>query len=111
MSTRIREEISNVLTRGVKDPRLNNITITDVKMNRDLKKARVYYCLLGDESQKKDAENGLKSALGFMKREVASRLGLRYMPEIKFLFDESFDYSSKIDKIFDTINKKEYPGL
>ncbi|KPA18161.1 Ribosome-binding factor A [Candidatus Magnetomorum sp. HK-1] len=108
ISARIREEISNVLTREIKDPRLNNITVTSVKMNTNLKQARIYYCLLGDEAQKKDAANGLKSALGFIKREMARRLGLRYMPDIKFIFDESFDYSSKIDKLFNTLNKNEH---
>ena len=105
VSTRIREEISKVLMREVKDPRLSNITITDVKMNRDLKQARIYYCLLGDEEKKKDAEKGIKSALGFIKRELAGRLGLRYMPVLKFIFDESFDYGSRIDNLFESLKK------
>jgi len=107
VSTRIREEISTVLMREVKDPRLSNITITNVKTNRDLKQARVYYCLLGDDIQKKNAANGLKSAMGFLKREVARRLGLRYMPDIKFIFDESLDYSSKIDQLFDSLKRND----
>jgi len=106
VSARIREEVSNVLIRDIKDPRIKNITVTSVKMNTNLKQARIYYCLLGDEKKKKDAVNGLKSALGFIKREVASRLGLRYMPDIKFIFDESFDYSTKIDKLLETLKNK-----
>jgi ribosome-binding factor A len=104
VSSKIREQISNLLMRDVKDPRIKNITITDVKMNNDLKKARIYYCLAGDESHKHNAKMGLKSAMGFIKREMANRLDLRYMPELQFLFDESFDTGSRIDQLFEKIS-------
>ncbi|ETR72111.1 MAG: Ribosome-binding factor A [Candidatus Magnetoglobus multicellularis str. Araruama] len=103
VSSKIREQISRVLLRDVKDPRIKNVTITAVKMNNDLKKARVYYCLAGDDIQKQNASKGLKSALGFIKREVAGRLDLRYMPDIQFLFDESMDTGSKMDQLFEKI--------
>jgi ribosome-binding factor A len=103
VSSKIWEEISQVLMREVKDPRIKNITITDVKMNNDLKKARIYYCLPGNDIQRQDAASGLKSAMGFIKREMASRLDLRYMPEFQFYFDKSFDHSSRIDQLFEQI--------
>jgi ribosome-binding factor A len=104
VSSKIREEISQVLMRDVKDPRIKNITITDVKMNNDLKKARIYYCLAGDDNQKQDAAQGLKSAMGFIKREMANRLDLRYMPEFQFYFDESLDTGSRIDQLLEKIS-------
>jgi len=107
VSSKIREEISKVIMREVKDPRVKNITITAVKMNNDLRQARVYYCLGGDEHQRQDAAIGLKKAAGFIKREMASRLDLRYMPDIRFHFDESFDEGSRIDQIFKQIKQTE----
>jgi len=104
VSSKIREEISQVLMRDVKDPRIKNVTITDVKMNNDLRKARIYYCIAGDDIQKKNAALGLKSAMGFIKREMASRLGLRYMPELSFYFDESLDTGSRIDQLLNKIS-------
>jgi ribosome-binding factor A len=103
VSSKIREEISRVLMRDVKDPRVKKITITDVKMNRDLKKARIYYCIAGGDLERQNAAMGLKSAMGFIKREMANRLDLRYMPEFQFFFDESLDTGSRIDQLLEKI--------
>ncbi|CAN2041595.1 Ribosome-binding factor A [Candidatus Magnetomoraceae bacterium gMMP-15] len=104
---RIKQELSELLLKNIKDPRLEMVTITTVKVSRDLRSARIYYSLLGDEEKKQNTAKGFKSALGFLKREMAARLGLRYMPDLKFFYDESFDYGSHIDKILDNLHLED----
>jgi ribosome-binding factor A len=95
----IRKVLSDILRREIKDPRLEMAVITGVKMARDLKSARVYFTVNGDAQDKEQAMNAFKSAHGFVKRALGGRLGLRYMPELKFYHDDSFDYGSHIDDI------------
>ena len=96
---RIQEELSTLISRKIKDPRLEWATITSVKMTRDLKMARVYYCVFGDDEKKDAVGSAFASAHGFIKRELAKKLGLRYMPNLEFFYDESFDYGQRIDDL------------
>jgi ribosome-binding factor A len=91
--------LSDVLLKRIKDPRLKSATITDVKISRDLRIARIYFTTNGDKKSVEEAIEGFKSAIGYVKRTLAGQLGLRYMPELRFFYDESFDYGSHIDKI------------
>jgi ribosome-binding factor A len=95
----IHKVLSDVLLKRIKDPRLKSATITDVKMSRDLRIARIYFTTAGNEKNVEEAIEGFKSAIGYVKRTLAGQLGLRYMPELRFFYDESFDYGSHIDKI------------
>ena len=104
IGTRILEEMADLLVKDIKDPRLEMVTITNVKMSNNLRYARIYYSLVGDEKKKKGADEGFKRAMGFIKRELARRLRLRYMPDVEFLYDESFDYGSRIDSILKELN-------
>lgn len=79
------------------------IVITGVKMSRDLRMARIYYTTSSGVKNTSEASEGFKSALGYVKRQLSRELGLRYMPDLKFLYDKSFDYGSHIDKILKTI--------
>lgn len=101
----IKKTLSDILARKVKDPRLYMITITSVKMSADLKSARIYFAPSGPQGDKDRAAEGLKSALGFVKRTLARELGLRYMPEIQFFYDDSFDYAGRIDRVLETIDQ------
>lgn len=87
------------MLKKIKDPRLEFATISNVKMSRDLRIARIYFTTTGDKKSAEEALEGFKSAIGYVKRTLAGQLGLRYMPELKFFYDESFDYGSHIDKI------------
>ena len=93
------EEISQVVIRVVKDPRIKGITLTRVRVSGDLRYARVFFSLLGDESRQREAILGLQSAKGIIKRELAKHLRLRYMPEIEFAFDDSLNYADHIEKL------------
>jgi len=84
---RIREEISELLLRRVKDPRIGFVTITGVELSPNLRYAKVYYSVVGTEEDRKRAGQGLESACGFIKRELAGRLQLKFMPDIEFHYD------------------------
>ena len=99
VSGHIQKALSDILLKKIKDPRLEFATITNVKMSRDLRVARIYFTITGDKKSAEEALEGFKSAIGYVKRTLAGQLGLRYMPELKFFYDESFDYGSHIDKI------------
>lgn len=102
----IQRVLSELLTKDVKDPRLEMVTITAVKMTRDLRLARIYFSLAGGEAEKEAAQAGFEKAFGYIKRSLAQKLDLRYMPDLKFFFDESFDYGKHIDSIIKSLNLK-----
>jgi ribosome-binding factor A len=102
----LKQTIAVLIQRKVKDPRVEGITITDVDVSVDLKNARIFFCIL-DSSRKEEALEGLKSAAGFLRREINKELRLRSVPNLFFSYDESFDYGSKIDEILENIGKHE----
>ncbi|ACL06418.1 30S ribosome-binding factor RbfA [Desulfatibacillum aliphaticivorans] len=106
---RIQQELSALIQKRINDPRLEWATITGVKMTKDLKIARVYYCVFGEEEKKIKVGEAFQQAHGFIKRELAKKLGLRYMPELEFFFDESFDYGRKIESILREIGPLDSP--
>ena len=105
----IQEVLSDLLKKSIRDPRLAMVTITSVKMSRDLKLARIYFSIYGDSSKRDAAAKGFESARGFIKRSLARRLGLRYMPDLKFFYDESFDYGSHIEQLLGKITTDNGP--
>ena len=106
----IHKTLSNLLQKDIHDPRLEMATITGVKMSRDLRKARVYFAISGTAAAKGGAVKGFESAMGYIKRTLARQLGLRYMPELTFFYDESFDYGSRIDEVLESVKKPEANG-
>jgi len=100
----VQKLLSAVLQKEIKDPRLKTVVITGVKMTRDLKSARIYFTVNGGGKEKKQAMKAFRSARGYVKRSLAARLGLRYMPDLKFFYDDSFDYGSHIDDILRSLN-------
>ena len=106
VSGQVQKVLSDILLKKIKDPRLETATITSVKMSRDLKFARVYFVTSGGKESVKEAIEGFKSALGYVKRKLAAQLGLRYMPELRFFYDDSFDYGSHIDKVIKAVKSE-----
>jgi len=105
----IQETLADLLNKSIHDPRLQRATITTVKMSADLKLARVYFAIYGDDKKSEDAAKGFESARGFIKRILAPKLGLRYMPDLKFFYDDSFDYGSHIDQLLEKIKTDDGP--
>jgi ribosome-binding factor A len=103
----IKQELSSILRREVGDPRIANITVTDVKLTDDLRSARIYFVELGKDRLSADVEKGLAKAKGFLKRELGKRLQLRYIPELAFFYDPSFEYGSRIEKLLKEVRKDE----
>jgi ribosome-binding factor A len=100
----IQKVLSDLLLKRVKDPRLKSASITGVKMSRDLRIARVYFITSDNKHNIDKTIEGFKSALGYVKYKLAAELGLRYMPELRFFHDESFEYGVHIDKLLSRIH-------
>ncbi|MCG6974409.1 MAG: 30S ribosome-binding factor RbfA [Desulfobacterales bacterium] len=103
----IQKILSDILLKRVKDPRLKSASITGVKMSRDLRIARVYFITSDNQNTVDKTIDGFKSALGYVKYKLASELGLRYMPELRFFYDESFEYGIHIDTILSRIHDED----
>ena len=95
----IQKEISELLVRKIKDPRLEMVTITAVEVSPDLKLARVFFSRFGEVAEVQRGLEGLQSAAGFLKRELGQRLKLRHVPEFEFRHDTSFEYGDRIESL------------
>jgi ribosome-binding factor A len=95
----LKKEVAEMLLREVKDPRIGMVTITGVKVSKDLRIAHIYYSALGSEKQIQDSAIGLRQATKFIQREIGRKIRMRYTPAIDFQFDHSLEYGSHIDKI------------
>ena len=107
VSGHIHKALTDILRRDIKDPRISMVTITRVKMTNDLRIARIYFALTGSKKTIEDAQAGFNSARGYLKRTLAQQLGLRYMPDIEFFYDDSFDYASQIDELLRSLKKDD----
>lgn len=103
----IQQVLAEVLTKSIKDPRLKMATISGVKMSKDLKIARIYFAVSGGQKKIDNALIGFNSAMGYIKRVLASELELRYMPELKFFYDESFDYGARIESLLKSLTAED----
>jgi ribosome-binding factor A len=104
VSELLHQEISQLIQRGTKDPRLGFVTVTGVEVSPDLRVAKVHVTVLGDEADGKSAMAGLTSASGFFRHELRQNLSLRYIPELSFKLDKSLEYGLKIDRLLDSLN-------
>lgn len=106
----IREEISLLLLRSVKDPGVGFVTLTFVKVSADLQVARVYYTALGDDKAKRETTRALERATPFLRRQVSQRLRLRRSPELYFQYDESIERGERIELLIQEIHAAERPA-
>jgi ribosome-binding factor A len=102
----IRREVSDILFREVKDPRLSFITITSVDLGKDLRNAKIYYTSLKEAEELEEIKKSLKKAVGFVQRKLGKRVHLRYLPQLSFVYDSSLKYGSHMDSIFRKINEE-----
>lgn len=104
----IKREISMIIRDDVKDPRISDmLSIVKVDASRDLSYAKVYVSVLGSDEEKEETIEGLKSASGFIRKELAAILQLRYVPELTFILDSSIEYSVHISKKIDELHNKK----
>lgn len=104
----IQKEISAILVKGLKDPRVGFVTITAVEVSADLRHARVYFTVMGDERARQETARGLSSAVPFLRRELGKRLRLRLVPELTFQFDTSLEYGNRIESLLRDLNGDDH---
>ena len=97
----VRAVLSDVIASDLKDPRVGFVTVTGVKTSPDLRHARVYVSVLGDEQERAATLDGLRSAHGFLQRKVASELTLKHTPALTFEYDPSVDRGMRITELLD----------
>jgi ribosome-binding factor A len=104
----MKKELSDIIGRKIKDPRIGFVTVTDVQVTGDLQQAKVYISVLGDDEQKENTLKGLAKAKGFIRSEIGHRIRLRKTPEIIFEFDESIDYGNRIDTLLHQLHTEDH---
>jgi len=103
----VQQYVSEMLQRELKDPRIGFTTVTSVDMSSDLKYARIYVSVMGTPEEQKATMEALTSGRGFIRRELASRLDLRFAPEIQFRLDTTAEYSDRISRLLNEIKEEE----
>ena len=101
----MRAVLSDAIASDLKDPRVGFVTVTGVKTSPDLRHARVYVSVLGDEPTRADSIEGLRSAHGFLQRRLASELTLKHTPSLTFEYDDTVDRGMRISQLLDAQTK------
>jgi len=107
IADRIRQELSELLIREINDPRLKQIFITDVKIDRELAYADIFVSAVEGAERSADVLAGLESASGFMRRTLASRIELRAFPHLRFHWDMTPENADRIEKILAELRKRK----
>jgi ribosome-binding factor A len=102
----IQKEISQMLGRTIKDPRIGFVTITRVEVSEDCRSAKVYFSVAGTLGERENSMKGLDSARGYVRRELGKRIRLRYTPEIMFRFDPSIEYAIHIGEVIEQLKQE-----
>ncbi len=97
----VREVLSDVIASDIKDPRVGFVTVTAVQTSSDLRHARVFVSVLGDDPVRERSLAGLRSAHGFLQRRVASELRIKHTPTLEFAYDDSLDRSLRINELLE----------
>ena len=103
----IRQEASIIIHDKLKDPRVGFVTITNVEITHDLRFAKIFFSVLGDEAAYKKTKEALNSSLGYVRKLIAQRLSLRFAPEIAFYEDRSSEYSVRIEEVLNELKEKD----
>src|SRR5947207_3144337 len=109
VADQIRSELAALLTREVHDPGIGFVTLTRVQVSPDLQQARINYTSLGDERARASSARALERAAPFLRRRIGSRLRLKRVPELTFLYDESIAGQDRIEQLLNEIRAAEAP--
>ncbi len=104
VSERIHHEISDLLQNEIRDPRLEQVTVTGVEISPDLQLATVFVSTMGDQAAKDNALKALERASGYVRRELAQRLGMRVTPAVRFVLDESWERGARVDALLNGLH-------
>ena len=106
----LREEITSIIEGELSDPRIGSAAVSEVHLAEDGKSARIFIFVSGDEAEERSTMKGLMAAKGYIRHEVAERLGLRHPPELVFQVDRSDKYGARIDELLGRIEKRKRRG-
>ena len=108
----VQRELSEIIRTEIKDPRVSAAmtSVVAVEVTPDLKYCKAYISVLGDEERAKDAVAGLKSAVGYIRRELAHRINLRNTPQISFVLDQSIEYGVNMSRLIDEVTRELHDG-
>jgi ribosome-binding factor A len=98
-----KEELSEILQREIKDPRVGFVTITDVKLTTDLRHARVFISIFGSEHETEQSLNGLESARGYLRSQLGRHLRLKYLPEIEFVHEHVAEDALRLNELMNRV--------
>ena len=101
----IKREISTLIQEELQDPSIGFVTITKVTVTRDLKIARVNFSVLGTQEDIRKALDALNRSRGYLRKLIAERISIRYIPELEFYYDDSLAYEARLEKTFEDIRK------
>ncbi len=107
LNHQFKEEISLLLQREIKDPRIGFVTLTRVKISEDLSHATIFASIMGSAKERQDGLAGLNSSAGFMRRRLGQLLRIRLTPELHFVLDESADHAVRIHQLLNEINSEQ----
>ena len=105
----IKREIADIVCREMKDPKVGFVTVSSVDVTKDLRTAFVRVSVMGDEERRQEAVRSLNSAVGFIQKELSTRVRLRYMPKLQFRLDMSIDHFMHISELLAEIRENETP--
>jgi len=106
----VKEEVSKIIREEIKDPRLGFVTVTDVEVADDLRYAKVFVSIMGQQEEVKNSMDVLARAAGYIRSELGKTLRLRYVPEITFKYDHSIEQGAHISKLLREVGVKGDPG-
>ena len=108
INSEVQRALSELIRMGVKDPRVSSLTsVTDVEVAPDLKTAKVFISVLGDEKKQKDTLEGLKSAMPYLRSQLAKSINLRNTPELRFHLDTSIEYGMHMSALINQVKAKD----
>lgn len=106
IADRVREELSELLIHDISDPRLLGVSVTDVTVDRELSYANIYVSAIEGSERSQEILEGLESAQGFIRRELAQQVELRTFPRLRFHWDPTFERADHIEKLFDSLQNE-----
>ena len=103
LGDQVRAELCSLRLRSVRDPAVRLVTLTHVRMSRDLQHARVYYTTLGDTATRRETARGLRRAAPFLRSQLGRRIRVRHVPELTFVYDESIEREQRIAEVLEEL--------
>jgi ribosome-binding factor A len=110
LAQELKEKLSVLIARELRDPRIGLATITNVKLSPDRRYARLFVSVLGSTEEQRQTLTALNDSAGFLRRQIGARIRLRHIPELIFVFDGSIEYGARMEQILEEV-KRELPDL